>query len=87
MFSYKSKIQHVYINYILKKFFKSYKKYYILVNTYIYMYTSYIKMHYYCKKDIAGKKLVLKRSVLHLCNDVRWLDLRLHPQTALRIRI
>ena len=48
------------------------------------MYTSYIKMHYYCKKAIAGKKLVLKRSVLHLCNDVRWLNLRLHPQTALR---
>ena len=34
MFSYKSKIQHVYINYILKKFLKSYKKYLMLVNLY-----------------------------------------------------
>ena len=37
MFSYKSKIQHVYINYILKKIFKGYKKYYILVNTCLYI--------------------------------------------------
>ena len=35
MFSYKSKIQHVYINYILKNFLKSYKKYYMLVNLYL----------------------------------------------------
>ena len=41
MFSYKSKIQHVYITYILKKIFKSYQKYYILVNTYIYVYKLY----------------------------------------------
>ena len=33
-------------------------------------------MYHYCKKAIAGKKLVLKRSVLHLGNDIRWLDLR-----------
>ena len=35
MFTYKSKIQHVYINYILKNFLKSYKKYYMLVNLYL----------------------------------------------------
>ena len=35
MFSYKSEIQHAYINYILKKFLKSYEKYYMLVNLYI----------------------------------------------------
>ena len=34
MFSYKNKIQHVYINYILKNFLKSLKKYYMLVNLY-----------------------------------------------------
>ena len=42
----------------------------------IYIYTSYIKMYHCCKKAIARKKLVLKRSVLHLGNDIRWLDLR-----------
>ena len=41
-------------------------------------------MHHYCKKAIDGKKLVLKRSVLYLGNDIRWLDLRLRPWTALR---
>ena len=35
MFSYKNKMQHVYINYILKKILKSLKKYYILVNLYL----------------------------------------------------
>ena len=45
MFSYKSKIQHVYNNYILKKFFKSYKKYYILLNTYIYIYIYVYKLY------------------------------------------
>ena len=35
MFSYKNKMQHVYINYILKKIFKSLKKYYMLVNLYL----------------------------------------------------
>ena len=34
MFSYKNKMQHVYINYILKKILKSLKKYYMLVNLY-----------------------------------------------------
>ena len=33
-------------------------------------------MYHCCKKAIARKKLVLKRSVLHLGNDIRWLDLR-----------
>ena len=33
-------------------------------------------MYYCCKKAIAGKKLVLKSSVLHLGNDIRWLHLR-----------
>ena len=33
-------------------------------------------MYHCCKKAIAGKKPVLKRSVLHLGNDIRWLDLR-----------
>ena len=41
-------------------------------------------MHLYCEKAIDGKKLVLKRSVLYLGNDTRWLDLRLRPWTALR---
>ena len=41
-------------------------------------------MHHYCKKAIDGKKLVLKRSVLYLGNDIRWLDLRLRSWTALR---
>ena len=40
-------------------------------------------MHHYCKKDIPGRKLVLKRSVLHLGNNMRWLDLRLHQWTVL----
>ena len=35
MFSYKNKIQNVYINYILKKILKSLKKYYMLVNLYL----------------------------------------------------
>ena len=35
MFSYKNKMQHVYINYILKKILKSFKKYYMLVNLYL----------------------------------------------------
>ena len=35
MFSYKNKIQHVYINYILKKILKILKKYYMLVNLYL----------------------------------------------------
>ena len=35
MFSYKNKIKHVYINYILKKILKSLKKYYMLVNLYL----------------------------------------------------
>ena len=35
MFSYRSKIKHVYIDYILKKFLKSCKKYYMLVNLYL----------------------------------------------------
>ena len=34
MFSYKNKMQHVYINYILKTILKSLKKYYMLVNLY-----------------------------------------------------
>ena len=61
----------------------------MLVNIYlpkkkIRIYTSYIKIHRYCKKAIAGKKIFLKRSVLHLGNDIRWLDLRLCPWTTLR---
>ena len=35
MFSYRSKIKHVYIDYILKKFLKSCKKYYMLINLYL----------------------------------------------------
>ena len=35
MFSYKNKMQNVYINYILKKILKSLKKYYMLVNLYL----------------------------------------------------
>ena len=41
-------------------------------------------MHRYCKKAIAVKKLILKRSDLHLGNDIRWLDLRLHGQRYAR---
>ena len=41
-------------------------------------------MHHYCKKAIAVKKLILKRSDLHLGNDIRWLDLRSHGQRYAR---
>ena len=41
-------------------------------------------MHHYCKKAIAVKKLILKRSDLHVGNDIRWLDLRLHGQRYAR---
>ena len=53
MFSYRSKIKHVYIDYILKKFLKSCKKYYMLVNLYLQKKITInknikkIKMHFY----------------------------------------
>ena len=43
MFAYKSKIQHVYINCILKKNLKSYKKYYMLVNLYLQKKNTYVQ--------------------------------------------
>ena len=47
------------------------------------LYSNCIKIHHYCKKAIAGKKLISKRSVLHLGSNIRWLHPRLRPWTAL----